>query len=106
MEALAFQPKLAVLDYGMGNLRSVEQALEHVGARVFRAHSPEALDTADALVLPGVGALGDCMAALAHHKLGDAIGGWIAEDRPFLGICLGLQALFEHSEEGNTQGLG
>jgi glutamine amidotransferase len=83
----------------MGNLRSVEKALEHVGAEVRRVAHPREIAHADAVVLPGVGAVGDCVAALQTSGLGDLVRGWIREDRPFLGVCLGMQALFDWSEE-------
>jgi glutamine amidotransferase len=100
------RPEIAVVNYGMGNLRSVTKALEAVGARIRLVESPDEIGPAAGLVLPGVGALGDCVDALEHSGLADTIRGWIGEDRPFLGVCLGLQALFEHSEEGDARGLG
>jgi len=110
-------PELAVIDYGMGNLRSVAKALEAVGARVRVVTRPEELREARAatvgvssnaaddaatagLVLPGVGALADCISALRASGFDQKIREWIAADRPFLGVCLGMQALFESSEEG------
>ena len=98
--------KLAVIDYGMGNLRSVTKAFEHAGADTRLVSNPSEVDKCDALILPGVGALGDCIDGLNACKLADTIKSWIKEDRPFLGICLGLQALFDYSEEGKVQGLG
>jgi len=135
------KPLLAVIDYGMGNLRSVAKALEAAGAAVRVVTRPEdieggtantahaadvpeaqpatssagglALGRASGLVLPGVGALADCMAALQATGFDQKIREWIAaDDRPFLGICLGMQALFESSEESAdaagcpTAGLG
>lgn len=97
---------IALVDYGMGNLRSVAKAWEHVGARVRIVTHPDAIADAQALVLPGVGALGDCMAALKSTGFDRAVRDWIAADKPFFGICLGMQALFEHSEEGDVEGLG
>ena len=97
---------IAIVDYGMGNLRSVEKALQRVGADVRVVSTPKALDDASGIVLPGVGAFGDCMRHLGELGLIDAINGNIAKGKPFLGICLGLQALFTDSEEfGSTQGL-
>ncbi len=90
---------IALVDYGMGNLRSVEKALTRVGANVRIVSDRESVLAADALVLPGVGAFGDCMANLGKAGLVDAVRGFIATKRPFLGICLGFQALFETSEE-------
>lgn len=101
------RPKLAVLDYGMGNLRSVVKAWEHVGADAVLVQTPAELAGRDALVFPGQGAIVDCMTALRRTGFDHAIREWIAADRPFFGICLGLQALFESSEEGGgTPGLG
>ena len=99
---------IAVIDTGICNLRSVTKALEAVGAsiRVVRAPAELAASGARGLVLPGVGALRDCVASLRASKLDAAVREWIAADRPFLGVCLGMQALFEHSEEGNITGLG
>ncbi len=99
---------IAVIDTGICNLRSVTKALEAVGASVRVVHSPEEVAAAKpvGLVLPGVGALRDCVASLRASKLDVTVRDWIAADRPFLGVCLGMQALFEHSEEGNIAGLG
>jgi glutamine amidotransferase len=90
---------IALVDYGMGNLRSVEKALARVGADVRIVNDRKSVLAADALVLPGVGAFGDCMANLEKIGLVEAIREFIATKRPFLGICLGFQALFESSEE-------
>jgi len=99
---------IAVIDNGICNLRSVTKALEAVGATpvVVRTPAEVAASKADGLVLPGVGALRDCVAALRAAKLDVTVRDWIAADRPFLGVCLGMQALFAHSEEGNVTGLG
>lgn len=99
---------IAVIDNGICNLRSVTKALEAVGAepRVIRTPAEVADSGASGLVLPGVGALRDCVAALRDMKLDVTLREWIAADRPFLGVCLGMQALFEHSEESNVTGLG
>lgn len=99
-------PELAVIDYGMGNLRSVAKAFEHCGARVRILTEASQIGEPDALVLPGVGALGDCVAGLRAHGLDELVREWIVAGKPFFGICLGMQALFEHSEEGNVRGLG
>jgi len=99
--------KIAVIDYGMGNLRSVSKALEHVapGAEVVVTAAPETISSAERIVVPGQGALGDCMRQLeasgAREAVVDAAAG-----KPFLGICIGLQMLFERGEEGDTAGLG
>lgn len=100
------RPEIAVVNYGMGNLRSVTKALEAVGARIRLVERPDEIGSAAGLVLPGVGALGDCVDALKQSGLADTIRSWVREDRPFLGVCLGLQALFERSEEGDAEGLG
>jgi glutamine amidotransferase len=99
---------IAVIDTGICNLRSVTKALEAVGADIRVVHTPAEITAAKAsgLVLPGVGALRDCVAALRTSKIDAVVRDWIAADRPFLGVCLGMQALFEHSEEGNITGLG
>ena len=98
--------KLAVIDYGMGNLRSVVKAWQAVGAEAYLIQKPEEAQSADALIFPGQGAIVDTMKRLAQTGLDQLIKDWIQQDRPFFGICLGFQALFEFSEEGNTQGLG
>lgn len=99
---------IAVVDNGICNLRSVTKALETVGAKPHVIRTPAELEAiaATGLVLPGVGALRDCVASLRATGLADSVREWIAADRPFLGVCLGMQALFERSEEGNIEGLG
>ena len=97
---------MAVIDYGMGNLRSVVKALEKVGAAARLVSSPAEAETADAVVFPGQGAIVDTMTNLRASGFDDFLRAWIAADQPFFGVCLGLQALFEFSEEGNTKGLG
>ena len=99
---------IAVIDTGICNLRSVTTALEAVGATIRVVRTPEEIvgSGARGIVLPGVGALRDCVASLRASKLDTAVRDWIAADQPFLGVCLGMQALFEHSEEGNITGLG
>jgi glutamine amidotransferase len=101
-------PIIAVIDTGICNLRSVTKALEAVGAesRVVRKPAEVAASGGQGLVLPGVGALRDCVASLRASHLDKTVRAWIAEDRPFLGVCLGMQALFERSEEGGVKGLG
>lgn len=99
-------PTVAVIDYGMGNLRSVAKAVEAAGAAVRIVTRPDEIGAATGLVLPGVGALADCVTALKAGGLDRAVADWIRADRPFLGVCLGLQALFEFSEEADTPGLG
>jgi glutamine amidotransferase len=98
---------IAVVDYGMGNRRSVEKALEHVGARVRITREPAALEAADALVVPGVGAFPQGMRNLIDLGLDEQIRAIAAAGTPVLGICLGMQLLFERSQEhGLTEGLG
>ena len=99
---------IAVIDTGICNLRSVTTALEAVGATIRVVRTPDEIAAAGAtgVVLPGVGALRDCVASLRASQLDRAVRDWIAADQPFLGVCLGMQALFEHSEEGNITGLG
>ena len=102
----ARRPRFAVVDYGAGNLVSIDEALRRVGGEVVVARDREAIRTADALVVPGVGAAGPAMARLARLGLDDAIRTWIAEGRPYLGICLGLQLLFDGSDEDSATTLG
>jgi glutamine amidotransferase len=98
---------VAVVDYGMGNRRSVQKALEHIGARVEVTRDPSRLAAADALVVPGVGAFGAAMSALSDLDLIAPIRDAAARGQPVLGICLGMQLLFERSTElGDTAGLG
>jgi imidazole glycerol-phosphate synthase subunit HisH len=100
---------IAVIDTGICNLRSVTKALEAVGASIRVVQTPEDVEAArpSGLVLPGVGALRDCVAVLRDRKLDATVREWIEADKPFLGVCLGMQALFEHSEEGGgVTGLG
>jgi glutamine amidotransferase len=99
-------PIIAIIDYGMGNLRSVAKAVETAGGAVRLVTRPGEIGSAAGLVLPGVGALADCITALKADGLDGAVREWIAADRPFLGVCLGLQALFDFSEEADTPGLG
>lgn len=98
---------IGIVDYGMGNLRSVAKALEHVGATVEVTSDAARLAAADSLVLPGVGAFGRCMENLTAAGLSDVVVDFARSDRPFLGICVGMQILFEESEEfGPVAGLG
>ena len=94
------------MDYGSGNLRSVHKALLAVGAEVRIARGPEDLAAASAAVLPGVGAFDDCIQALEKQKLLDACKRFIQKGRPFLGICVGYQALFDKSDEFNSCAAG
>jgi len=92
--------KLVVVDYGAGNLRSVAIALVRLGLNPLVTSEPKAVQTADALILPGVGAAADTMRNLAQRQLVEPILEYVASGRPFLGICMGLQVLFSVSEEG------
>lgn len=97
---------IAIVDYGMGNLRSVAKGFEKMGFGVEVTSNPQELEQAAGVVLPGVGAFADAMSNLRNRGLVDAIHRVIAAGKPFLGICLGLQLLFEYSEEwGITEGL-
>ena len=99
---------IALLDYGAGNVRSVHKALETAGGKVSLVSSPDGMRDAAAVVLPGVGAFDDCVSAMARQELLEGIREFIDTGRPFLGICVGYQALFERSEEFNScaKGLG
>jgi len=100
-------PRIAVIDYGMGNLRSVARAMAAAGGAVTIIRSPAELAGADGVIFPGQGAIVDTMAFLRQTGFDAAVRDWIAADRPYLGICLGLQALFDESEEGGgTRTLG
>ena len=98
---------IVVIDYGMGNLRSVSKALEHVagGKEVIVTADPAVVAVAERVVFPGQGAMPDCMRELEARGLRAPLL-QAAKDKPFLGICVGLQMLFEHSEEGDVPGLG
>lgn len=98
---------IAVVDYGMGNLRSVSKALEHVAPdkKIVVTSDPSQIDQAERVVFPGQGAMPDCMRELDARGLRASVIVAAAE-KPFLGICIGLQLLFEHSEEGDAAGLG
>lgn len=98
---------IAIIDYGMGNLFSVEKAFVKLGADVAVTSDAKVIAKADKAVLPGVGAFGDCMKNLEAYGLVETIQGFAASGKPFLGICLGLQLLFEESEEAaGSKGLG
>lgn len=99
--------QIGLIDYGMGNLHSVSKALSLQGDRVLISDSVKRLRGSDYLVLPGVGAFGAAMLALAKKKLDDLIFGWISDRKPYLGICLGFQLLFSRSDESpGVEGLG
>jgi|TARA_B110000879_G_scaffold47713_1_gene67221 glutamine amidotransferase len=98
---------IAVVDYGMGNLRSVSKAIEHVASdkTVLITSNPEEIHAAERVVFPGQGAMPECMQELDGRGLHEAVVS-AAKTKPFLGICIGLQMLFDHSEEGDAKGLG
>jgi glutamine amidotransferase len=97
---------IAIVDYGMGNLRSVEKGFKKVGVEAVVTSDPKAINDAGAIVLPGVGAFRDCIRNLTDLSLTEAIGRSIEKGKPYLGICLGLQVLFSESEEfGRCRGL-
>jgi glutamine amidotransferase len=99
--------KIAVVDYGMGNLRSVSKALEHVApkAQVLVTADPKQILSSERVVVPGQGAMPDCMRQLAASGAREAVVD-AARNKPWLGLCIGLQMLFERGEEGDTPGLG
>ncbi len=97
---------IAIIDYGAGNIRSIEKALEHVGAAVRVTDDPAIVARAEAIVLPGVGSGGAAMTRMVERGLDDAIREATRWGRPFLGICLGMQLLAEHHAEGEVDGLG
>lgn len=99
--------KIAIIDYDMGNLKSVAKAFQNVGADVIVTRDPQTIASASKVVLPGVGAFTECMSNLKNYELIEPLHNAIRSGKPFLGICLGLQLLFEESEEfGPTPGLG
>ena len=99
--------KIAMIDYGRGNLRSVERALEKTGAEVRRVESGAGMRGEETVVLPGVGSFGDAVEGLKQRKLWDPLREWVKADQPFLGICLGFQLLWEEGEEApGVKGLG
>jgi imidazole glycerol-phosphate synthase subunit HisH len=99
--------KIGIIDYGMGNLGSVANACRFLDLSAEIVTRPDELGGCGAMILPGVGAFGDCMAHLREHGFAEPVTRWIADGRPFLGICLGLQVLFESSEESpGVRGLG
>lgn len=103
----AGRSRITIVDYGVGNLLSARRAFEHVGCEVILASSPEQCLAAEKLVLPGVGAFGDCVRQLAARRLLEPIRRFAQGGRPLLGICVGMQMLFDVSEEfGQHEGLG
>ena len=99
---------IAIIDFGVGNLRSVEKAFKFIGYNAILTSDVEKVRSADAVVLPGVGAFSNAMESLEKAGMIDVIKNTIAKNKPFLGICLGMQLLFDYSEEGGTEikGLG
>jgi glutamine amidotransferase len=98
---------IGIVDYGIGNLRSVQKAVQHVGGEAVFVHTPEEIAQVDALILPGVGNFGDCVRSLAKSGMWDAVRDWAKSERPFFGICVGYQMLFDSSEEApGEKGLG
>ncbi len=98
---------ITIVDYQMGNLRSVQKGIERVGGQARISSDPAAIQDAEKLILPGVGAFGDAMAEINRRGLADPIRDFVTSGRPFLGICLGLQLLFERGyEHGQHEGLG
>jgi glutamine amidotransferase len=98
---------IGIVDYDIGNLRSVQKAFQHVGGDAVFVRTPEEIARVDALVLPGVGAFGDCVRCLAKSGMWDDVLAWAKSERPFFGICVGYQMLFESSEEApDEKGLG
>jgi glutamine amidotransferase len=101
------RPSVGIVDYGMGNLHSVAKAMEASGGRVRISSSRRALSGCDGLLVPGVGHFGAAMKSLAKHKLDDFLRGWIDDGKPYFGICLGFQILFERGDEDRSvPGLG
>ena len=96
---------IAIIDYGAGNIRSIEKALEHVGASVQITNEPDTVNKAQAIVLPGVGSGGAAMSRMTERGLDDAIRKATQQGKPFLGICLGMQLLADHHAEGEVDGL-
>jgi glutamine amidotransferase len=97
---------IAIIDYGAANIHSIEKALEYVGAKVRVTDDPQIVGEARAVVLPGVGAGGTAMARMKERGLDDAIRNATQQGKPFLGICLGMQLLAQHHDEGEVAGLG
>lgn len=99
-------PRIAILDYGAGNVRSAARGFTAAGGSTFITDSARRADMADVLVIPGVGHIASCLANLQASGLQALLGDWIAAQRPIFGICVGMQLLYEHSEEGDTTALG
>src|SRR5436309_3537059 len=97
---------IAIIDYGAGNMHSIEKALQHVGAEVRVTDRPTGVEAAQAVILPGVGSGGAAMAQMTKYGLDEAIRQATRQGKPFLGICLGMQLLVDHHAEGEVNGLG
>jgi glutamine amidotransferase len=98
---------IGIVDYDIGNLRSVQKAFQHCGGEAVFVHTSEEIATCDALVLPGVGAFGDCVRSLAKSGMWNDVVAWAKSEKPFFGICVGFQMLFDSSEEApGEKGLG
>jgi len=98
---------IGIVDYDIGNLRSVQKAFQHVGGEAVFVRTPKEIAQVDALVLPGVGAFGDCVRSLAASGMWNEVVAWARSERPFFGICVGFQMLFDSSEEApGEKGLG
>lgn len=100
------RPAVAVLDYGAGNVRSAARGFEAAGGSSFITDDRAAADAADVVVIPGVGHIASCLDSLRRSGLVGLVEEWIDDGRPVFGICVGMQLLYEHSEEGDTPGLG
>ena len=103
-ETIGSMAMIGIVDYRMGNLRSVQKAFEHVGAQAAILSGPEQMKPIDRLVLPGVGAFGDGMRHLKQDGWIEGLGDFVRQGKPFLGICLGMQLLFDGSQEGVAEG--
>ena len=98
---------IAIIDYGMGNLRSVQKAFEFLGFEAIITDKPEMIQKADKVILPGVGAFADAIKTIREKKIDKEINKIVEEKKPFMGICLGMQLMFEKSYEyGEHEGLG
>ena len=97
---------IALIDYGAGNIFSVKNAFEALGTEIILTSDRDTILAADKVVLPGVGSFSDAISSLKRHKLENTIIDLVKMEKPFLGICVGLQLMFEHSEEGDVNGLG
>ena len=97
---------IALIDYGAGNIFSVKNAFEYLGAEIVLTDDRDTILAADKVILPGVGSFADAISNLKKTKLENTIIDLVDKEKPFLGICVGLQLMFEHSEEGNVNGLG